>query len=223
MPTGLAGVWRSSIDVGREPRSPSLGAEAQARRDDAARDRSISANAFGGLRAVDDVDFAVAAGSITGIIGPNGAGKTTFFNLISRALPATSGPDHVRWPGRDRPAGAPDRAARHGAHVPGDHAVCGCHGARKRPRRVPAAHHGGPVRRAWCAARGWRARSARRSRGARGAGRLPDSAGSAARREKPDAGTTEAARDRAWPSWRGRRCCCSTSRSPASTPIRRAG
>jgi branched-chain amino acid transport system ATP-binding protein len=46
---------------------------------------------FGGLRAVDEVDFTVAAGSITGIIGPNGAGKTTFFNLISRALPVTSG------------------------------------------------------------------------------------------------------------------------------------
>jgi branched-chain amino acid transport system ATP-binding protein len=46
---------------------------------------------FGGLRAVDDVDLNVEAGSIFGIIGPNGAGKTTFFNLISRALPATSG------------------------------------------------------------------------------------------------------------------------------------
>jgi branched-chain amino acid transport system ATP-binding protein len=47
--------------------------------------------AFGGLRAVDDVDFQLAAGTIAGIIGPNGAGKTTFFNLISRALPVTSG------------------------------------------------------------------------------------------------------------------------------------
>ncbi len=47
--------------------------------------------AFGGLRAVEAVDLAVAAGSITGIIGPNGAGKTTYFNLISGALPATSG------------------------------------------------------------------------------------------------------------------------------------
>jgi branched-chain amino acid transport system ATP-binding protein len=46
---------------------------------------------FGGLRAVDEVDLTVVAGSIFGIIGPNGAGKTTFFNLVSRALPATGG------------------------------------------------------------------------------------------------------------------------------------
>jgi branched-chain amino acid transport system ATP-binding protein len=54
---------------------------------------------FGGLRAVDEVDFTLAAGSITGIIGPNGAGKTTFFNLISRALPASSG--RIVFDGRD--------------------------------------------------------------------------------------------------------------------------
>ena len=35
---------------------------------------------FGGLVAVNDVDFAVPDRSIVAIIGPNGAGKTTFFN-----------------------------------------------------------------------------------------------------------------------------------------------
>ncbi len=38
---------------------------------------------FGGLTAIDHVDFAVKEGSIFSIIGPNGAGKTTLFNCIS--------------------------------------------------------------------------------------------------------------------------------------------
>jgi branched-chain amino acid transport system ATP-binding protein len=38
---------------------------------------------FGGLTAVDHVDFAVADGALIGIIGPNGAGKTTFLNALS--------------------------------------------------------------------------------------------------------------------------------------------
>ncbi len=46
---------------------------------------------FGGLRAVDSVDFAVEEGSIKAVIGPNGAGKTTLFHLISGCLPPTSG------------------------------------------------------------------------------------------------------------------------------------
>jgi len=54
---------------------------------------------FGGLRAVNEVNFAVEAGSIVGIIGPNGAGKTTCFNLISRALPVTRG--RILFDGQD--------------------------------------------------------------------------------------------------------------------------
>ena len=39
---------------------------------------------FGGIVALDDVSFSVAAGRICGLIGPNGAGKTTLFNCLSR-------------------------------------------------------------------------------------------------------------------------------------------
>ena len=46
---------------------------------------------FGGLRAVDNVSFALERGEIAGLLGPNGSGKTTLINLVSGALPATSG------------------------------------------------------------------------------------------------------------------------------------
>jgi branched-chain amino acid transport system ATP-binding protein len=46
---------------------------------------------FGGLRAVDHVDFVVEEGKLQSIIGPNGAGKSTFFNLIAGSLSPTSG------------------------------------------------------------------------------------------------------------------------------------
>ncbi|MBN9429267.1 MAG: ABC transporter ATP-binding protein [Burkholderiales bacterium] len=46
---------------------------------------------FGGLRAVDDLSFEIAAGEILGLLGPNGSGKTTAMNLISGALTADAG------------------------------------------------------------------------------------------------------------------------------------
>ncbi|MGH7002542.1 MAG: ABC transporter ATP-binding protein [Alphaproteobacteria bacterium] len=46
---------------------------------------------FGGLVAVDGLDFDVTQGEILGLIGPNGAGKTTTFNLIAGALAPTAG------------------------------------------------------------------------------------------------------------------------------------
>ena len=46
---------------------------------------------FGGLRAVDGVDFTLEQGEIHGLIGPNGAGKTTFVSLLSGRIPVQSG------------------------------------------------------------------------------------------------------------------------------------
>lgn len=47
--------------------------------------------AFGGLIAVDRVDFSLYKGQILGLIGPNGAGKTTLFNCVSGLYHATAG------------------------------------------------------------------------------------------------------------------------------------
>lgn len=46
---------------------------------------------FGGLRAIDKLDFVVIQGRIKSIIGPNGAGKTTLFNLLTGIIPPTAG------------------------------------------------------------------------------------------------------------------------------------
>jgi len=63
---------------------------------------------FGGLVAVDDVDFTIPRGSIVSLIGPNGAGKTTFFNMLTGVYKPTAG--RVVFDGEDI-AGKPPHAA----------------------------------------------------------------------------------------------------------------
>ena len=54
---------------------------------------------FGGLTAVNQVDFQVRRGELRAVIGPNGAGKTTFFNMLTGVLPPSRG--RIFFKGRD--------------------------------------------------------------------------------------------------------------------------
>jgi branched-chain amino acid transport system ATP-binding protein len=63
--------------------------------------KQLSMN-FGGIKALDRVDFDVLPGEITALIGPNGAGKTTFFNCITGIYAPTEGDIFVTPPGGTR-------------------------------------------------------------------------------------------------------------------------
>jgi branched-chain amino acid transport system ATP-binding protein len=67
---------------------------------------------FGGVRAVDDVSFAVERGAVHSIIGPNGAGKTTLLNLLTGVYTPSGGRIHVG--DRDLTGCAPHEFAAHG-------------------------------------------------------------------------------------------------------------
>ena len=67
---------------------------------------------FGGLQAVDHVDFRLEAGEVRAVIGPNGAGKTTFVSLVSGRIAPTSG--RVFFEGEDITALPAYRRVRRG-------------------------------------------------------------------------------------------------------------
>lgn len=67
---------------------------------------------FGAFLAVSDLNLLIRRGSIHALIGPNGAGKTTCFNLLTKALPLTSG--RITFKGTDISGLSPAAVARLG-------------------------------------------------------------------------------------------------------------
>ena len=66
---------------------------------------------FGGIKALEGVDFHLRRGELTGIIGPNGSGKTTLFNVITgnyrpdRGVVSLEGEEITGLPRTRSPAG----------------------------------------------------------------------------------------------------------------------
>jgi ABC-type branched-subunit amino acid transport system ATPase component len=63
---------------------------------------------YGGVRAIDELEFSLPRGAVLGIIGPNGAGKSTLIGLLGGALQPTAGRIHFNgadvtgWPAAER-------------------------------------------------------------------------------------------------------------------------
>jgi branched-chain amino acid transport system ATP-binding protein len=70
---------------------------------------------FGGVTAVDSVDFTLAELELRCLIGPNGAGKSTFFKMLTGQLIPTSG--QIRFRGRDITGARPNEIARLGVGI----------------------------------------------------------------------------------------------------------
>ncbi len=101
MPDGIWGFVSKFFD--RERPAPAPGAPLTLAPDDSGGANVLVTDKlskhFGGLKAVDEVDIAVARGKVHALIGPNGSGKTTTLNVLSGLYSATSG--SVSLDGRD--------------------------------------------------------------------------------------------------------------------------
>src|SRR5882762_1215485 len=67
---------------------------------------------FGGLTALNNVNFEIRRGEIRAVIGPNGAGKSTFFNCLTGVLRPTSG--RILFNGEDITGQPPNIISRKG-------------------------------------------------------------------------------------------------------------
>jgi branched-chain amino acid transport system permease protein len=94
------GQFFPSVSAERSRQLDRSGLPPRARPDPAATLLRINAatKRFGGLVAVNSLSLEMQRGEILGLIGPNGAGKSTLFNLISGALPLSSG--HIEFLGQ---------------------------------------------------------------------------------------------------------------------------
>jgi branched-chain amino acid transport system ATP-binding protein len=91
---------------------PATAAEAAERADGTLLAATNISKVFGGLVAVDDIDFVVPERAIVSLIGPNGAGKTTFFNCLTGLYRPTTG--RVVFADRDITGKRPDLVTQAG-------------------------------------------------------------------------------------------------------------
>ena len=177
---------------------------------------------FGGVHAVQSVSLEIPAGRIFSVIGPNGAGKTTLINVLTGILASSGG--KVRFDGQDiTDAPCPPRGRRrHGPHLPERPPLPAADGDGERPGRRPSP----------AAAIGLVGDPGRRRRAPHA--RDPRPRARAAGDTRPDATmptawsapcpTVASAWSRSPARWSpSPRCCCSTSRRPASIPARSNG
>ena len=92
---GLANLFRLGVSAGSGPVAPKRAQPYAPRAHLAKGSPLLEVNGltkrYGGLTAVDQVDFAVSAGELLGVIGPNGAGKSTLFNVLTGVISPSAG------------------------------------------------------------------------------------------------------------------------------------